>query len=119
MTSRIFDLVAEWEPDLILLEDVVLMRSPGAMKMLAQMQGMIMGYCYKCGIPVEIYYPAAWRKLLGFKQARTPREELKQQAIDLVMSAHHLSVNSDEADAICIAMAHLKKMEDTTNGDKS
>lgn len=74
-----------------------------------------MGFCDGQNIPCLIYGATSWRKLLGFQQARTPREELKRQAIDMVMQTYHLSVNSDEADAICIAMAHFKKMEEQNN----
>jgi Holliday junction resolvasome RuvABC endonuclease subunit len=50
--------------------------------------------------------------VLGFKQGRVTRENLKQQAIDLIRDTYDLSVQTDEADALCIAMAHLKNMEE-------
>lgn len=37
MIDRILALIIETEPDSVLIEDVVLMRSPAVMKMLAQM----------------------------------------------------------------------------------
>lgn len=100
--------IDEVHPDLVIIEDVMLMRSPQAMKLLAQIQGVILGYCQANKLPVTIYLPSSWRKILGFKQAKTPREELKRQAIELVHSAYGISATSDEADAICIAMAHIK-----------
>lgn len=120
MEQRILQLIEKESPDVVLIEDVVLMRSPAVMKMLARLQGIIIGYCDAAGIPIEIYFPTAWRKLLDFKQAKTPRKELKQQAIDLVMQRYGIAVNSDEADAICIALAHFKKQtEENENVEKN
>lgn len=63
-------------------------------------------------IPYTVYLPSQWRKVLGFKQGRVTRENLKQQAIDLIRDTYNLSVQTDEADALCIAMAYLKNMEE-------
>lgn len=105
-------------PDVVVIEDVMLMRSPNTMKILARLQGIIIGFCIDKDIPYEIYLPTEWRKTLGFKQGRVSREQLKQQAIELVGNTYKLEVNSDEADAICIAMAYIKNMEDSKNGKK-
>lgn len=87
-------------------------RSAQAVILLARLQGIIMGYCDMLNIPYTVYLPSQWRKVLGFKQGRVTRENLKQQAIDLVRDTYNLSVQTDEADALCIAMAYLKNMEE-------
>lgn len=97
----------------------MLMKSPQTMKILARLQGIIVGFCMDKEIPFHIYLPTEWRKRLGFKQGRASRDQLKQQAIDLVSNSYNLSVNSDEADAICIAIAHIKNLEEATNGKEN
>lgn len=88
------------------------MRSVQAVILLARLQGIIMGFCDMLNIPYTVYLPSQWRKVLGFKQGRVTRENLKQQAIDLIRDTYNLSVQTDEADALCIAMAYLKNMEE-------
>lgn len=86
------------------------MRSPKTMRQLSQLQGVIIGFCQMCDIPYEIFYPSAWRKMLGFKQGSgTKRSDLKQQAIDMIYDRYGISVTNDEADAICIGIAYIKK----------
>ena len=60
------------------------------------------------GIPYQIYAPSAGRKILEFKQGKKEgRESLKEQAISY--ASDYASISSDdEADAICIACAHIK-----------
>lgn len=108
MCQLICEKIDDARPNLVIIEDVVLMKSPQTMKLLARLQGIILGYCQANKLPVTIYFPTAWRKILGFKQAKTPREELKRQAIELIYQTYGISTTSDEADAICIAMAHIK-----------
>lgn len=77
-----------------------------------------MGICDASQIPIYIYYPTAWRKLLDFDQYRKNRAELKQQAIDLVMQEYGIAADTDEADAICIAMAHVAKQTEEKDNVK-
>ena len=64
-------------PDLVVIEDVALQSSPKTLIQLAQLQGAIMGVCELNNIPYEIIKPSEWRKILGFKQGRAKRAELK------------------------------------------
>ena len=112
MCFDIRDLLRKHQPDHVVIEDIMYMRSVQAVILLARLQGIIMGYCDMLNIPYTVYLPSQWRKVLGFKQGRVTRENLKQQAIDLIRDTYNLSVQTDEADALCIAMAHLKNMEE-------
>lgn len=98
-------------PDLVVIEDVALQRSAKTVIQLAQLQGAIIGACDIFNIPYEILKPSEWRKMLGFKQGRMKREELKQQAIDYVAEHYGEMVSSDEADAMCIAKAAQLRLE--------
>lgn len=98
-------------PDLVVIEDVALQSSPKTLIQLAQLQGAIMGVCELNNIPYKIIKPSEWRKILGFKQGRVKRAELKQQAIDYVKTYYGEDVSSDEADAMCIATAVKVELE--------
>lgn len=115
MCLSIRDVIQKYQPDQVVVEDVMYMKSAQALIVLARLQGVILGYCHILQIPVTIYLPTQWRKVLGFKQGRVTRENLKQQAIDLIRETYNLSVETDEADALCIALAHLKILEDNKN----
>lgn len=115
MISEIVGLISQFdEIDHIVIEDTVLQKSPQTMKKLSQIQGVLIGYCIEHGLPYFVLPPASWRKLLAFKQGNgIKREELKQQALQLVESTYHIQVSDDEADAICIGLAHIKKLTNT------
>ena len=98
-------------PDLVVIEDVALQSSPKTLIKLAQLQGAIIGVCELNNIPYEIIKPSEWRKILGFKQGRVKRAELKQRAIDYVKTCYGEDVSSDEADAMCIATAVKMELE--------
>lgn len=116
MEASIFDLIDQCRPDTVVIEDTVLQRSPATLRMLAQLQGAIMGYCFAAGIPVHTLYPTTWRKTLGMKQgSKIKREELKQQAIDYVRNKYKIDVSSDEADAICIGLAYCELAKENLN----
>ena len=109
--SKIKDTLERNRPDLVVIEDVALQSSPKTLIQLAQLQGAIMGVCELNNIPYEIIKPSEWRKILGFKQGRVKRAELKQQAIDYVKTYYGEDVSSDEADAMCIATAVKLELE--------
>lgn len=98
-------------PDLVVIEDVALQASAKTVIQLAQLQGAIVGACDIFNVPYEIIKPSEWRKILGFKQGRVKRAELKQQAIDYVKTYYNEDVSSDEADAMCIATAARLRLE--------
>ena len=98
-------------PDLVVIEDVALQASAKTVIQLAQLQGAIVGACDIFNVPYEIIKPSEWRKILGFKQGRVKRAELKQQAIDYVKTYYGEDVSSDEADAMCIATAARLRLE--------
>lgn len=101
-------------PDLVVIEDVALQRSPKTLIQLAQLQGAIIGVCDVFNVPYLVLKPTEWRQTLEFKQGRNvKRAELKQQAIDYVLNNFNEVVSSDEADAICIAVAAKMRLENT------
>lgn len=109
MYLSIVRLIDENKPDVVVIEDIALQTNAKTLISLANLQGMIIAYCYLNDIIVEIYSPTEWRKTLGFTQGRTKREDLKAQAINYVLNHFKLDVSEDAAEAICLYAAYMKR----------
>lgn len=108
MESRILTTIATYRPDFVVIEETTMQGSPATLRMLAQLQGVIIGYCHANNIPITTIYPTTWRKALNMRQGRdVKRNELKKQAIDFVKQKYCINVTDDEADAICIGLAYF------------
>ena len=109
MFLEIITKIEELNPDKVIVEAVQQQASPATSMMLSQLQGMIIGYLYEHGIPVESPMPTQWRHLLGFTQGKgVKREELKEQSIQYVNEIFGIETASDDmAEAICIGAAML------------
>ena len=106
MAVALCDQVDIWKPDLVILEDTDLQTNAAVMKLLAQMQGVVMGYCTAHHIPYQIFKPSEWRKRLEFKQGpKVKRDELKVQALEWVLKTYGWEPEIDQAEAICIGAA--------------
>lgn len=119
MILKMYEKIRECNPDVIVIEDVAMQRSAGAVILLAQIQGAVLGYCLEHEIACVIYKPAVWRKMLGFRQgSKVKREVLKQQAVDYAKHYYDVDAGEDISDAICIghafAMAY-QKLENINN----
>lgn len=86
---------------------MALQNSPSVLIDLARLQGFIIGVCNSCNKKYIILKPTVWRKELGFKQGKLKRKELKEEAINYVKNKYNEKVSSDEADAICMALAGI------------
>lgn len=104
--------IKENHPDVVVIEDVVLQHSVKTLIELARLQGIIIGICDLYGINCVILKTTEWRKLLGFNQGKIKREDLKKQAICYIKEKYNQDVTSDEADAICIALAAKIKLNE-------
>lgn len=108
MFSQIIEKIEEYAPDLVVVEGVALQKSAYSVIMLAQLQGMIIGYCVKIGVKISVVGTTTWRKVLCFRQGpKVERKELKAQAKELALRlvGEDKKVTEDEADAICIGYA--------------
>lgn len=110
MYHSIHNKIKENHPDIVVIEDVALQCSPKVLIDLARLQGIIIGACELYNIKYMILKPTEWRKLVGFTQGKQKRKELKEQAIAFVKNTYQENVSSDEADAICIAIAAKIKL---------
>lgn len=114
MGMEIYKKITEMSPDMIAIEDVSL-QNPNVKTIvqLARLQGMIMQSVSLLGdIPIEIYSPSSWRKLVGIQTGRgVKRTELKSAAIQLVADLYDINVSDDIADAILLGKAACSHRE--------
>lgn len=110
MAVQIRDLIRRYNPKFVVFEGVLFQKSPNALIMLANLQGIIRGICQERGCEYAVYAPTSWRSLIGLQQGRgITRDKLKEQAVKFVHSAYGIDVEEDVCEAICIGLAHLRK----------
>lgn len=103
-------LIRSKHPDCVVIEDAYRHFNEATYKMLNQIQGAILYYCYDAELPLKILAASTWRSILGFNQGRkVTRWRLKQQSVDFVKDNYGKEVSNDEADAICIGHAAIKE----------
>ena len=65
---------------------------------------------------IDYIYPSSWRAAIGIKTGRgIKRASLKEADIAFVEDTFGITVNDDEADAICIGYAHNKPADNEIN----
>jgi Holliday junction resolvasome RuvABC endonuclease subunit len=98
--------IKEFNPDIVVIEDIQNQSSISTVISLARLQGFILGWCYVKHIKTEIIRPSEWRKVLKFKQgAGVKRQELKAQSMNYIKTKYNMELSEDEGEACCIADA--------------
>ena len=101
--------IAKYKPTAVIIEEVAQQSNPMTLKLLARIQGVIIGFCAAHNIDTYIIEPSKWRSILHFHQgAGVKREELKAQAIQHVKNVYGLDASEDESESICINEAAHK-----------
>ena len=101
--------IQKYSPDFVVIEEVAQQSNPLTLKLLARIQGVVIGFCAAHDIPTYIVDPSKWRSTLSFKQGSgVKREELKAQAIKHVKDVYGLELSEDACEAICINEAAHK-----------
>lgn len=109
MALAICSKIKEIKPDAVVIEDIQNQSSVKTVIDLARLQGGVIMYCVSKGIPIKIYHPSEWRKILQFVQgARVKRDDLKKQATEYVKELGFNIESEDESEAICINLATQK-----------
>ena len=99
----------KYNPDKVIIEEVAQQSSALTLKLLARIQGIIIGFCAAHNIQTYIVEPSKWRSTLNFSQgAGVKRPELKAQAIDYIKDNLGLELSEDECESICIGIADHK-----------
>lgn len=102
-------IIHKYSPDKVVLEEVAQQSNPLTLKLLARIQGVIIGYCAANDIETYILEPSKWRSTLHFRQGSgVKRQELKGQAIQYVKDVYGLELSEDACESICINEAAHK-----------
>lgn len=114
MGIELGNVIKQYCPNEVVIEEVAQQSNPKTLKILARIQGEIIGYCAANDINTYIITPSQWRSLLEFKiGAGVKRAELKKQAIAYIKENYGLELDDDRAEAICIGVAAHKKYKFT------
>jgi Holliday junction resolvasome RuvABC endonuclease subunit len=109
MGVELCKVIEKYNPDKVVMEEVAQQSNPLTLKLLARIQGVIIGFCAAHNISTYIVEPSKWRSILGFKiGAGVKRAELKEQAIRHVKDVYDLDLSEDECEALCINEAAHK-----------
>ena len=109
MARRLWNVLKEYKPDYLVIENVQQQSGVSTVIVLARLQGMIIGYAEAHKINVHILLPSQWRAALEYQQGpKVKRAELKQQSANYVHEKYGFSVSEDENEAICINEAAHK-----------
>lgn len=111
MAKLIYVFLENSKPYIIYMEETVVERNASTQRFLTRLQGVVYAYCMRNDCEFNTIRPTAWRKVVGIEQGKKGREVLKKEAIDLVLKEFGISVTDDEAEAILIGFAILKKFE--------
>ena len=102
-------IINKYSPNIVVLEEVAQQSNPLTLKLLARIQGVIIGYCAANDIETYIVEPSKWRSALHFRQGSgVKRQELKGQAIRHVKDVYGLELSEDICEAMCINEAAHK-----------
>lgn len=89
--------------DRVVCENIYFGVSASTSKALSKLQGCIQLHFFLRQIPVDVSLNAsAWRRILGLGKE-------KENAIEYVSNKYNKCVKNDEADAICLGEAYLRR----------
>lgn len=110
MSKGIWEILDKYRPNIIYIEETYMANNAQTMKILTRLQGVVYAWCFNNKCEFNTIKPTSWRKLLNFAQGKNiKRTELKKQSVKYILDNYNLEVTDDEADALCIADAIIKK----------
>lgn len=104
MMQEIKNILDYYKPDIIVMEECLLKTNIATVKLLSYLAGAIISWAADNQVEFRFQLPSEWRKRVEIVQGpKTPREKLKQEAIDMVKEKFGIDVTDDEAEAVLIA----------------
>lgn len=104
MMKEIKGVLDYYEPDIIVMEECLLKTNIATVKLLSYLAGAIISWAADNQVEFRFQLPTEWRKRVKIVQGpKTPRDKLKQEAIDMVKEKFGIDVTDDEAEAVLIA----------------
>ena len=120
MRDELSKLIKDNKINKIIMEEVRPQYNSHTNKVLMWLQAVIVVAAYQINPSIDCYFIGAssWRATIKIKQGRgIRREQLKPQDIQYVQDKYKISVNDDQADAICIFDAYWEKNNNEINWD--
>lgn len=109
MMIAVCNMIKKESPDYVIVEDSFSNGNVQVTKDLAYIIGAVLYQCESNDIASEKVLPSQWRARIGLSQSKKKRQELKQEAIDMVRSRYHFDPIEDEAEAILIGLSKTYK----------
>lgn len=100
-------LCQEYNATFVFIEGIQVQRNPKVFEILAKLQGTLEISLEEKGYIVNVVKASEWRKRVGIKNRK--REEVKQEALDLVDELYEIQASEDECEAILFARAFCEQ----------
>lgn len=110
MVRKLLSEIGYWQPDVVVIEKDVVFGNMKVIDMLMKIIGSVYGYCKTHDIFYYEFVPSEWRKYAKIQAFGRKREAFKEASIKYIKDILNMEVTDDEADAICIGLAYIKKM---------
>ena len=118
MRNQIITLICRYNPNKIIMQQVRPQINSHTNKVLMWLQGIVTIAAYECNPDIQIEFIGAseWRAAIKIPQGRgIKREQVKRYDIQYVKNKYGLTVNDDQADAICIFDSYWVKNDNQIN----
>lgn len=109
MGDWLVNLLQQWEPDTIVLEDIQQQSNVSTFKVLAKLQGVLEYISKKNNADYYIIPPATWKSNAGVKGKS--RADQKKSAQLIVQKLYNIQATQDECDAILLGKYGIDKIK--------
>lgn len=107
MGDWLINLLEQWEPNTIILEDIQQQNNVSTFKVLAKLQGVLEYINKKHNIEYYIISPSTWKSNAGVKGKS--RTDQKKSAQLIVQQLYNIQATQDESDAILLGKYGVDK----------
>lgn len=112
MIKLLYEYIKKEKPDLIVVEETVVLRNPQVQRMLTELLGSIRGKCVDNNISFHALRPTQWRsyaiKRFNQKPNGRKREDQKKWSLDIVNNVLGIDTISDDiCDAILLGYSYI------------
>ena len=97
--------IKEYQPNLVVIEDIQYQSNNKVYKTLAQLQGVLINACIEENVPYKIVPSVTWKRKAGINQVNRTAD--KKASMTLASKVVGENVHEDTADAICMALSEL------------
>lgn len=114
MVKNIIQTLEEYHPDIIYIEEAVVLKNADTQRFLLRIQGAVYVWCLFHNCEFNTIRPTEWRKSLDLNEksingGRPKKDELKQRSIQYVKKLLGYELQEDVAESLCIGISVLKK----------